>query len=163
MNFFNFLADSAASSVTSANDAATRGGMGNWTLYIMIGVVVVLMVVYFIFSSRRRKKQEAEIDQMMSALVPGDKILTIGRWHGEIVEVLEDGKFVVKTGSDNYPGYVTIDKAAIAHIFKQQDESVETADAAPSDTSDTDEVFDGPADGDSGEAPAADNENEKTE
>ena len=120
---WNFLADSA--SATTSEAAQTGGFFGSYGTWIMLGAVVLLMVVYFIFSSRRRKKQEAEIDDMMSNLVPGDKILTIGRWHAEIVEVLEDGMFVVKTGSEAHPGYVTIEKSAIAHIFKKQSEDVE--------------------------------------
>ena len=123
---WNFLADDAATSAAATEAASNGSFFGSYGTWIMLGAVVLLMVVYFIFSSRRRKKQEAEIDDMMSNLVPGDKILTIGRWHGEIVEVLEDGMFVVKTGSDEHPGYVTIEKAAIAHIFKNKPEDVET-------------------------------------
>ena len=132
--FWNFLAESAANATDGANQNSL---FGNYATWIMLGVVAVLMIVYFIFSNRRRKKQEAEVDEMMNALVPGDKILTIGRWHGEIVEVLEDGMFVVKTGSDAHPGYVTIEKAAIAHIFKQETENAEaTPDDLPPENND---------------------------
>ena len=94
-------------------------------MWIWIGVLLLLLVVYFFFSSRRRKKQEQQFEEVMSSLKEGDKILTIGRWYGEIVEILEDGKFVVKTGSDAHCGYVTIDKNTIAHVFKDEQPAAE--------------------------------------
>jgi len=124
---WNLLDGSASAGVSEA--AATGGN--NYMMIIMLIAIAVLMVVYFLFSNRRRKKQEAEINEMMSALKPGDKILTIGRWRAEIVEVTEDGLFVVKTGSDEHPGYLTIEKEAIAHIFKQEENAENLPDELP--------------------------------
>lgn len=127
---YDLLSANTASAVESA---ASQNGdfFSRYGTWIMLGVVVALMIVYFVFSNNRRKKQEKQLDDMMNALTVGDKIMTIGRWYGEIVEVLPDGMFVVMTGSEEHPGYVKIEKATIAHIFKKTEEQKDMPDELP--------------------------------
>lgn len=135
---YNLLADSTTTSATQST-AQTSALGGNWTMYIFMGVILLLFIVYMVFSRRRSKKQEQEFESLISALKVGDRILTIGRWYGEIVEILPDDMFVVKTGSDEHPGYVTIDKNTIAHIFKEQPAAAEVPTELP--PAQDDEVF----------------------
>lgn len=118
---FSLLA-SATSAATSAKDGV--GGTKDYTSYIFLAVMIVLIVVYFIFSSRQRKKQREEYEKKMDGIVVGDKVTTIGMWVGEVVEILPDGNYVLKTGSDEHTGYVTVNKQGIYTIAKP-DEMVE--------------------------------------
>ena len=138
MTLFDLL-DAASDSATGSSAATEAVGTGGFNyMWIMFGVLAVLMIVYFIISNNRRKKQEKEINQMMDALKPGDKVLTIGRWIGEIVEVLPDGNFVVKSGTDDHPGYLTIEKSAIAHIYAPEPAPQEDV---PTELPPSDEVY----------------------
>lgn len=111
---FNFLADEA-----------TAGGASDYSTYIFIGVMIVLIVVYFIFSSRQRKKQRDEYEKKIEGIVIGDKVTTIGMWMGEVVEILPDGNYVLKTGTDEHVGYITVNKQAIYTIIKPEDVQAE--------------------------------------
>lgn len=124
---FNLLA-SASSAASSASEGV--GGTKDYTQYIFIIVMIALIVVYFIFSSRQRKKQREEYEKKMDGIVVGDKVTTIGMWVGEVVEILPDGNYVLKTGSDERVGYVTVNKQGIYTIAKP-DEMLEGQDTLP--------------------------------
>lgn len=101
------------------------GGTQDYSTYIFLGVMILLIVVYFIFSNRQRKKQREEYEKKMDGLAIGDKVTTIGMWVGEIVEILPDGNYVLKTGTDEHVGYITVNRQAIYTIAKPEDEQVE--------------------------------------
>ncbi len=117
---FSLLA-SATSAASSAKDSV--GGTKDYTYYIFIFVMIALIVVYFIFSSRQRKKQREEYEKKMDGIVVGDKVTTIGMWVGEVVEILPDGNYVLKTGTDEHVGYVTVNKQGIYTIAKPNEMS----------------------------------------
>ena len=119
---------SSAASGGSASGTATQGK--SWTNWIFLGAIVVLLVVYFIFSSRSRKKQQEQIEEKMSKLKKGVII-------GEIVEVNDDGTYLIMTGNAECFSYMTIDKQAIYQIVEAKQEEPaaepfgEAAEAAP--------------------------------
>ncbi|MGN0819510.1 MAG: preprotein translocase subunit YajC [Christensenellaceae bacterium] len=123
MTLFNLL-ESAVDEVTSssAQAQATSGGLfgGKGTL-IFWGVAIVLLVVYFVMSSRSRKKSMKEVEDRMSKIAVGDKIVTIGFLEGYVAEVLPNGTYVLNTGSEEHPGYVTISQRAIYKFFKPEE------------------------------------------
>lgn len=135
---------SSAASGGSASGTATQGK--SWTNWIFLGAIVVLLVVYFIFSSRSRKKQQEQIEEKMSKLKKGDKIKTIGMIIGEIVEVNDDGTYLIMTGNAECFSYMTIDKQAIYQIVEAKQEEPaaepfgEAAEAAPATEEATEEV-----------------------
>lgn len=94
--------------------------MGGYVIYIFIGVMLLMLGGMWIFNNRRYKKQQQEREDKMNSLSVGDKIVTIGMIVGEIVEKNEDGTFVLKTGSEENAGYITIRDAAIYQIIKKE-------------------------------------------
>ena len=91
---------------------------GNYTQWIMIGIVGVLfvgMIVYTIFSSRKRKQQQ---DNMMNSLVVGTKIMTIGRMVGKITQVNTDNTLIVNVGTENNPTLIVIDRQAVGLVLE---------------------------------------------
>jgi len=98
------------------NAAATSSGGGEktsdngWVIWlILIGVCVVM----FVISSRQRKKQQAQIEERMNALKPGDRILTIGLINAAIEEIYDNGTILISTGSGDKISYLLIERNAI--------------------------------------------------
>lgn len=107
---FNFLD-------TSAETAS--GGASDFYIWIFIGILAVVVIAIWIMNNRRYKKQQEERQEQMNAIAVGDKIVTIGLVEGEVVEIGEDS-YVLKTGSDSNPGYITIQSGAIYRIMKPE-------------------------------------------
>ena len=104
MNFlFNLLTDS------------TENPTFNWPfLLICIGAVVILMII----SSRQRKKQQEAANAKLNSIKIGDQVKTIGLIYGEIVEIDTDMEtFVIKTGTEDCPSYIKVDKMAIYQVI----------------------------------------------
>jgi preprotein translocase subunit YajC len=67
--------------------AAAQGQGGAWGSLLMMGVIFVVFWFLMIMPQRKQQKQRNE---MLSNLKKGDKVVTIGGIHGEIVEFDED-------------------------------------------------------------------------
>jgi len=67
---------------------------------------------------------------MINNLRVGDKIKTIGGFIGTIIEVCEDGAFIIETGSATKKSYMKVDKSAIYASADSANASSNTA-AAP--------------------------------
>jgi preprotein translocase subunit YajC len=52
--------------------------------------MIILLVVFWFLVFAPQKKQQKQRNEMMSNLKKGDKIITIGGIHGEIVDIDED-------------------------------------------------------------------------
>ena len=106
---FTLLAEEAANN--------TAGGNKNmqWIMIAIVGALFVAMIVYTVFSSRKRKKQQ---DTMMSSLVVGTKIMTIGRLVGKITQVNSDNTLIVNVGTENNPTLIVIDRQAVGLVLE---------------------------------------------
>lgn len=124
----NLLDESTSSATNSSNP---------WGTLIMIVVFVALIVVMMVFNRRSQKKREEETKNLLAGLKPGNTVKTIGGICGTVVEVCEDGTFVLETGTDaSGKSYLKFDKFAIAQT-----------DAVPvTTTEDKGEVMTGPVD-----------------
>ena len=69
----------------------------NWYLLVILGVIIVGFVVYTILAQRKQKKRTQE---MMSNLVIGSTVTTIGGIVGEIVQ-LDEKHIWLSTGTDD--------------------------------------------------------------
>ena len=136
---FNFLETSA--------DTATNGN-SSLIMWIFIGVLVVAVIAIWFLNNRRYKKQQQEREDQMSSIAVGDKIVTIGLIEGEVVEIGED-TYVLKTGSDECPGYIRIQSGAIYRIMKP--ESVATEELPEPISAETADPFEEPAENPSSE------------
>ncbi len=110
MNLFLNLLTSAVDS--SSNNANPFGNILIWI------IPIGLLILFWFMQSRQRKKQQQEIDNKMSNLKVGDVVKTIGLIYGEIVEIdREMETFVLKTGSEENPSYIKVDKMAIYQVI----------------------------------------------
>ena len=70
----------------SSGTAQAGGGLGSWTLIIML----VLMVGLFLVMSIPQRKREKKVKEMLSSLKPGDRVRTIGGIYGTVTSVKDD-------------------------------------------------------------------------
>ncbi|MBN1969805.1 MAG: preprotein translocase subunit YajC [Candidatus Delongbacteria bacterium] len=87
MGSINFLAMSGGE--------ATQGDMFGS----MLPFILIIVIIYF-FMIRPQAKKAKQQREMISALKTGDKVVTIGGFHGKIVEV-KDATFMINIGKDN--------------------------------------------------------------
>ena len=68
-------------------DVKPAGGQGSpWTSLVFI---LLLMVVFWLFFIRPQSKKAKEEQKFRESLKKGDKVVTIGGFHGKVVEVKE--------------------------------------------------------------------------
>lgn len=89
-NFFSLL-------MMGANAAGTEGQTGgNWTMFLIIGIMIVAMYFTTIRPQNKQRKMEQQIRENTQI---GDEITTIGGICGRVVAVKDD-TIVIETGSD---------------------------------------------------------------
>lgn len=94
------------------------------TTYVILGVLLLLMIAFFVYNMFTNKKRAAQREEMVAkTLKAGNEILTIGGIKGTIVEVDEDGSFVLETGSESNKSYMKFDKAAFHSVVNQAAEA----------------------------------------
>lgn len=114
--------------------------MGNWWIYIVIGVILVAMILLTIIPQKKRQKQQQE---MMSSLAVGTKIMTIGRLVGKITQVNPDNTLYVNVGTDENPTIIVIDRNAVGLVLENvaAPAAPVAAETSPSEEVKTEEVF----------------------
>ena len=96
----------------------------DWSTWIMVGVFAIALIVMMVFQRRNQKKRAEEAKTLLDSLKPGNTVKTISGICGTVVEVCDDGTFVMETGTEQSgKSYLRFEKAAIA----QTDAKVETA------------------------------------
>ena len=78
-------------------------------------LVLMFAAMYFLLIAPQRKKQK-EHEKMLSALAPGDEVVTSGGIYGVITSVKDD-RFVVRIGDNN--AKVEIGKGFISTLVKK--------------------------------------------
>ena len=71
----------------SQNGGDSGAGSFNWTSLIFIVLMIVVLWLFFI---RSQSKKAKEAQKFRDELKKGDKVVTIGGFHGKIVEVKEN-------------------------------------------------------------------------
>ena len=87
------------------------GGMTGMIIYF----VVIIAVFYFLLI-RPQKKKEKEAQAMIDAIKKGDKITTIGGFHGKVVSV-KNGVITLQMGENK----VKLDSWAVKSVDKAAD------------------------------------------
>ena len=96
---------------SESNKNANDGG---WIIWVIFGVAIIAMLVMNYFSNKKRKAQMDAEKEKRNAIKPGYKIVTIGGIVGTVVAVDDEANsFVLQTGTDENPSYLTFDKVAI--------------------------------------------------
>ena len=99
-------------------------------MILVLGVFFVIMIVMTILPQKKRQKQ---MQDMMSNLVVGAKVMTIGRMIGKVVSIDgENNQIVLNVGSIDSPTYITVDRNAVGYVMDSQAKAAaETAVEAP--------------------------------
>ncbi len=101
----------AAPAQTAATGVAAGGMLSSLLL-----PIIMIAVLYFLMIRPQRKKDKL-VKEMLSQLIVGDKILTIGGIHGKIVAIKDD-KLVIQTGSGADLSHLKIEKWAVKEVIK---------------------------------------------
>lgn len=138
---FNLL-DSTSSSANSGS---------NWGSWLMMGILLVILIVFMIINRNSQKKQEEEAKATLNALKPGNKVTTIGGVCGVVIELCEDGTFILETGSENSgKSYLKLLKEAIYQTDALAEKKEEKKEEAPAE-----EAAEAPAEAPVEESPVA--------
>jgi preprotein translocase subunit YajC len=86
----------------------------------IIILVAMLVLMYFLLI-RPQRAQQRRTQDMLSALKPGDEIITVGGIYGDVVEV-EDEKVVLEIAEDVH---IEVTRRAIANIVPPEIEELE--------------------------------------
>lgn len=113
MNLFELTAYAAPAS----GQAGTGSMIGAFLPFILI-----IAVMYFLMIRPQKKKEKLK-QEMLSQLIVGDKILTIGGIHGKIVSVKDD-IIILETGDApaEKKSYLKISRWAVGEVTKPGDE-----------------------------------------
>ena len=104
--------------------AAGAGSM----VSMMLPFVLIVVVMYFV-AIRPQKKQEKLKKEMLSQLIVGDQVATIGGIHGKIISIKGDF-LIIETGAGSQAEKSTIKIArwAVGEVTKPGKEPVTTDD-----------------------------------
>lgn len=99
--------------------------MQKYGMILVLGVFFVIMIVMTILPQKKRQKQ---MQDMMSNLVVGAKVMTIGRMIGKVVSIDgENNQIVLNVGSIDSPTYITVDRNAVGYVMDSPAKAAETA------------------------------------
>ncbi|MBQ4631035.1 MAG: preprotein translocase subunit YajC [Clostridia bacterium] len=96
------------------------GGGGASMLVSLIPLVLIIAIMYFLMIRPQKKKEKLK-QEMLSQLIVGDKILTIGGIHGKIVEIKGEN-LIIETGKASEASTLKITRWAISEVTKPGDE-----------------------------------------
>lgn len=92
--------------------AQTGTAAGGSSLLSFLPFILIIVIIWF-FMIRPQAKKQKETQNMLTALKPHDKILTIGGLYAEIDSIKDDNVVVIKLNKDIK---VEIKKSAIAGL-----------------------------------------------
>lgn len=117
MNLFEITAYAA--------DAAQQTQSAGSMISMFLPFIIIIGVMYFLMIRPQKKKEKLK-QEMLSQLIVGDKILTIGGIHGKIVSIKGDN-LIIETGKPSEPSTLKIARWAISEVTKPGDENAAPA------------------------------------
>lgn len=116
--------------LAAEENAKNPSFMDKYGMILVLGVFFVIMIVMTILPQKKRQKQ---MQDMMSNLVVGAKVMTIGRMIGKVVSIDgENNQIVLNVGSIDSPTYITVDRNAVGYVMDSPAKAAaETAVEAP--------------------------------
>lgn len=91
-------------------------------LFIVIWLVFLIGVMYFVMIRPQQRRMQAH-RALMSQVAPGDKIVTIGGMHGQVVSVTDD-TIEVEIASGTV---ITLNKGAVATRVQDEKDAISGA------------------------------------
>lgn len=96
-------------SETTAQQAGSAAGF--------IFVIVIWILVFYFMLIRPQKKQKKAMEDLHSAMEPGDNIMTTGGFYGTLLDIVDDTTVIVEFGN-NKNCRIPMHKNAIAEVEK---------------------------------------------
>ena len=96
----------------AAGSASSAGSIGS-----IIFIVVIWIAVFYFLLIRPQKKQKKQMEDLHSAMEPGDNIMTTGGFYGTILDIPADTTVIVEFGG-NKNCRIPMHKNAIAEVEK---------------------------------------------
>jgi preprotein translocase subunit YajC len=124
----------------------------------IIILVAMLVLMYFLLI-RPQRAQQRKAQDMLSALKPGDEVITIGGIYGDVIEVEED-KVVLEIAEDVH---IEVTRRAIANIVPPEVEEPDEPEGEPADEAEPEAGELAPAADEAPEPDAGTTEDEKVE
>ncbi len=91
----------------------TPDGVGMWPI-----IVLWIAVIYFFFM-RPQKKKEQERKELLNKVEKGDKVITVGGIHGQVMKINDD---VITLKVDDKTGAtIKMTRAAVSSIPKKEE------------------------------------------
>ena len=90
--FYHFIA--------MANPNAAEGGQGGMGIVGFLPWIAIIAIIYFLMIRPQAKKQKQQAE-MLKALKKGDKVVTAGGIHGEIVGIKDNTNILIVKIADN--------------------------------------------------------------
>lgn len=96
----------------ATDTAGTAGSIGS-----IIFVVIIWIAVFYFLLIRPQKKQKKQMEELHSAMEPGDNIMTTGGFYGTILDIVDDTTVIVEFGN-NKNCRIPMHPNAIAEVEK---------------------------------------------
>lgn len=118
--------DIFSTTVYAAGNQAQQAGAGSM-ISMFLPFVLIIAVMYFLMIRPQKKKEKLK-QEMLSQLIVGDRILTIGGIHGRIVSIKDD-TLVIETGKGtaDEKSTVKIARWAVSEVTKPGEEPKEVS------------------------------------
>jgi len=84
---YGLIATNVLAATSTPSKTTSTSGFGAWGLWVILGLMFIVM--YFVLY-RPQRKRAAEAQNLLSTLLKGDQVVTIGGIHGTIVKLTED-------------------------------------------------------------------------
>lgn len=97
--------------------AENAGGSAVGSGLSLIIVVVFWIVLMYFMIIKPQKKQKKQMDDLHSAMEPGDSIMTTGGFYGTLLDIVDDTTVIVEFGN-NKNCRIPMHKNAIAEVEK---------------------------------------------
>ncbi len=114
MNLFELTAYAAPAAQAQPQSAGSM-------ISAFLPFIIILGVMYFLMIRPQKKKEKLK-QEMLSQLIVGDKILTIGGIHGKIISIKGDN-LIIETGKPSEMSTIKITRWAISEVTKPGDEN----------------------------------------
>lgn len=89
-------------------------------MYSMIIMPIAMIAIFYFILIRPQRKKDKLVKEMLSQLIVGDKIITIGGIHGKITQIKDD-ELVLETGSASEKSFVKVSRWAVREVVKPAD------------------------------------------
>lgn len=105
--------------------AGTAGSIGS-----IIFVVIIWIAVFYFLLIRPQKKQKKQMEDLHSAMEPGDNIMTTGGFYGTLLDIVDDTTIIVEFGNNKncripmHPNAIAeVEKAGSAIVKDDEEET----------------------------------------